>query len=89
MSAQLEPDGSDVQHRVEAAGRSFTGFRVDFGRRDEVREFAAAMAAADRAVDILVNNAGTISRAPAAEHDDERWDAVLEVEPDRALRAHA
>ena len=31
-------------------------------------------------VDILVNNAGTIERAPAAEHADELWDRVLEVD---------
>ncbi len=31
-------------------------------------------------VDILVNNAGTIARAPAAEHSDELWDRVLEVD---------
>jgi 2-dehydro-3-deoxy-D-gluconate 5-dehydrogenase len=30
-------------------------------------------------IDILVNNAGTIERAPAAEHSDELWDRVLEV----------
>ena len=30
-------------------------------------------------LDILVNNAGTIARAPAAEHSDELWDRVLEV----------
>jgi 2-deoxy-D-gluconate 3-dehydrogenase len=30
-------------------------------------------------VDILVNNAGMISRHPAAEHGDEQWDRVLEV----------
>ena len=30
-------------------------------------------------IDILVNNAGTIARAPAAEHPDELWDRVLEV----------
>jgi 2-deoxy-D-gluconate 3-dehydrogenase len=30
-------------------------------------------------VDILVNNAGTILRDPAAEHSDEYWDEVLEV----------
>ena len=35
--------------------------------------------AADPAVDILVNNAGTIARTPAAEHSDELWDRVLEV----------
>jgi 2-deoxy-D-gluconate 3-dehydrogenase len=30
-------------------------------------------------VDILINNAGTIRRAQAAEHTDEDWDTVLEV----------
>ena len=29
--------------------------------------------------DILLNNAGTILRAPAAEHSDEYWDRVIEV----------
>jgi NAD(P)-dependent dehydrogenase (short-subunit alcohol dehydrogenase family) len=31
-------------------------------------------------VDVLVNNAGTIARAPAAEHTDEDWDRVLQVD---------
>jgi 2-deoxy-D-gluconate 3-dehydrogenase len=30
-------------------------------------------------IDILVNNAGTILRDPAADHSDEYWDEVLEV----------
>ena len=30
-------------------------------------------------IDILVNNAGTILRKPAAEHPDEYWDKVIEV----------
>ena len=30
-------------------------------------------------VDILVNNAGTILRKPAAEHPDEYWDRVIEI----------
>ena len=30
-------------------------------------------------IDILVNNAGTILRKPAAEHPDEYWDKVVEV----------
>ena len=31
-------------------------------------------------MDVLVNNAGTIARAPAAEHPDEDWDRVLQVD---------
>jgi 2-deoxy-D-gluconate 3-dehydrogenase len=30
-------------------------------------------------IDILVNNAGTIRRAPAAEHSDEDWQAVIDT----------
>ena len=78
-SAQLEPSGSEVHRRVEAAGRTFTGHRVDFAERDEVRSFAAEIAGGDRPVDILVNNAGTIARAAAVDHDDETWDAILEI----------
>ena len=79
-SQQLEPESSDVQQRVEAAGRSFTGYRVDFADRGAVREFAADVAAGDRPVDILVNNAGTIARSAAVDHGDDTWDNVLEVD---------
>jgi len=33
-------------------------------------------------IDILVNNAGTIMRKPAAEHPDEYWDKVLDINLD-------
>jgi 2-deoxy-D-gluconate 3-dehydrogenase len=78
-SAGLELDGSEVQRAVEAAGRTFTGHRVDFGDRAQVVRFAAAIAGGDRPVDILVNNAGTIARSPAVDQGDELWDGVLEV----------
>ena len=79
-SQQLEPGGSDVQQRVEAAGRSFTGYRVDFADRDAVKQLATDVAAGDRPVDILVNNAGTIIRSAAVDHDDDAWDTVVEVD---------
>ena len=68
-----------MRRRVEAAGRSFTGYRVDLSRREEVRELAGTIAELDRPLDILVNNAGTIVRAPAAAHGDEAWDSVIET----------
>ena len=79
-SQQLEPESSDVQQRVEAAGRSFTRYRVDFADRGAVRQLAADLAEAERPVDILVNNAGTIARSAAVDHDDDAWDRVLEVD---------
>lgn len=79
VSATLEPAGSDVAHAVESLGRSFTAKTVDFADREAVRALGTSLAAMERPVDILVNNAGTIERAPAAEHADEQWDHVLEV----------
>jgi 2-deoxy-D-gluconate 3-dehydrogenase len=79
VSATLEPDGSQVAQAVESHGRKFSARTVDFSDRDAVGAFGAELAAMERPVDILVNNAGTIERAPAAEHSDELWDHVLQV----------
>jgi 2-deoxy-D-gluconate 3-dehydrogenase len=80
VSARLEDEGSDVQRAVEAAGRSFTGYRADFGDRAAVTALAEELCGSERPVDVLVNNAGTIERAPALEHSDDQWDRVLEVD---------
>ena len=79
VSANLERTGSDVQRRVESAGRTFMGHRVDFSKRDEVAAFAREIASGERPVDILVNNAGTIARAAAVDHDDDTWDSIIQV----------
>lgn len=76
VSATLAP-GSEVEGAVTAMGRSFTAHAVDFSDRAAVSTFAAQIAEA--APDILINNAGTIKRAPAAEHPDDWWDEVIEV----------
>ncbi|ASM71389.1 MULTISPECIES: SDR family oxidoreductase [Roseobacteraceae] len=78
VSATLEPEGSAVAQAVEGLGRRFTAYQCDFTDRAQVRAFGAAVVAAG-VPDILVNNAGTIRRAPAAEHSDEWWDEVIEV----------
>jgi 2-deoxy-D-gluconate 3-dehydrogenase len=41
--------------------------------------FTTKVLAENPQIDILINNAGTILRAPAAEHPDEMWDKVIEV----------
>jgi 2-deoxy-D-gluconate 3-dehydrogenase len=78
VSASLEPE-SEVAAEVEAHGRHFRSYRCDFADRDAVYELVASVRRDVGVVDILVNNAGTIARAPAAEHPDELWDRVLEV----------
>jgi 2-dehydro-3-deoxy-D-gluconate 5-dehydrogenase len=80
VSATLDPASSRIGERVRELGRDFAGYRVDFGDRAQVTEFAEALAARDRQADILVNNAGTIRRAPAAEHPLDWFDEVLEVD---------
>ena len=79
VSATLETSGSDVEKAVTAMGRSFRAYQCDFSDRDALRGFAAQLEADGVAPDILVNNAGTIKRKPAAEHDDELWDEVIDV----------
>ncbi|MFI7583526.1 SDR family NAD(P)-dependent oxidoreductase [Kocuria sp. M1N1S27] len=79
VSATLEQKGSAVSQAVEALGRSFSARAVDFTDREAVTALGRELAALDRPVDILVNNAGTIRRAPAAEHPDELWDEVIQV----------
>ncbi|WP_211753586.1 SDR family oxidoreductase [Pacificibacter marinus] len=79
VSASLDPAGSDVGRAVAALGRKFTGYACDFSDRAAVKAFTAKVLAENPQIDILINNAGTILRAPAAEHPDEMWDKVIEV----------
>jgi 2-deoxy-D-gluconate 3-dehydrogenase len=79
VSANLELAGSQVSKAVEALGRTFKAYQADFSNRDSLYAFIKQLKADFPRIDILVNNAGTILRNPAAEHSDEFWDEVLEV----------
>ncbi len=79
VSASLETSGSAVEKEVTALGVSFTGYQCDFSDRAALYKFIADVKANHPQVDILVNNAGTILRKPAAEHPDDYWDKVVEV----------
>ena len=70
MADALEEAGADV---VRGSSKE-----CDFSDRAAVLAFARRVKA-ERRVDILVNNAGTIKRKPAAEHPDEWWDEVIDV----------
>jgi len=78
VSASLTQD-CEVGHQVMAMGRRFRGYRCDFSQRPAVYRFIKQLQSDEPVIDILVNNAGTILRQPAAEHPDEYWDKVLEV----------
>ena len=78
VSASLEA-GSEIEQAVQALGRQFWAYRCDFGNRESLYAFIRDVKAAHPRIDVLVNNAGTILRKPAAEHPDEYWDQVMEV----------
>ncbi len=79
VSANLEAKGSDVEKSVVQAGREFYGYRCDFSDRKALYEFINKLNEECPSIDILVNNAGTIRRKPVAEHPDEFWDEVVEI----------
>jgi len=79
VSAQLEPSGSEIERDVTALGRAFRPYQCNFADRNAVYELIGRIREQCPPIDILVNNAGTILRKPAAEHPDEYWDRVIEV----------
>lgn len=78
VSARLEP-GSEVEHEIRALGRKFYPYQCDFSDRKAVYEFIGKVKSEHPVVDILFNNAGSILRKPAAEHPDEYWDKIIEI----------
>ena len=79
VSASLESSGSTVEQEVKATGKEFSSYQCDFSDRKSLYTFIEAVKADHPKIDILVNNAGTILRTPAAEHPDDMWDKVIEV----------
>jgi 2-deoxy-D-gluconate 3-dehydrogenase len=63
----------------ERAGVRTHCLGADLSSRAQADRVIEEAVAAMGAVDILVNNAGIIRRAPAVEHPDEDWDAVIEI----------
>ena len=79
VSASLPDEGSEIAEQVTKLGRKFYAYQCDFSVRDELYRFIDKVKEQHCVIDILVNNAGTILRAPAAEHSDELFDTVMEV----------
>ncbi|MGR3811980.1 SDR family oxidoreductase [Jiulongibacter sp. NS-SX5] len=79
VSASLELEGSAIEKRVKSLGRNFAAYQADFSNRESLYAFINKAKVEHPVIDILVNNAGTILRKPAAEHPDEMWDTVIDV----------
>ena len=78
-SVSLEARGSAIESSVTKMGRRFIPYQCDFADRSAVHDLVNRIRKDGFAPDILVNNAGTIKREAAAQHPDEWWDEVLEV----------
>ena len=71
--------GSGTENEIEKLGRKFKPYQVDLSNREALYGFIQKVKEENNSIDILVNNAGTILRKPVAEHPDEYWDKVIEV----------
>ena len=74
------------EQAVRALGREFRAYQADLGDAASLKSFIEQVQVDFPVIDILVNNAGIIRRAPAAEHSDDDWDAVLSVNLDAPFR---
>jgi len=79
VSASLELQDSAVAKSVEALGRKFYAYQCDFADRKALYAFIKQLKEEHPKIDILFNNAGNILRKPAAEHPDEYWDQIIEI----------
>ena len=74
-----ECDFRTTEYMINDLGRNFKSYCADFSDRKSLYEFISKVKADFEKVDILINNAGTIMRKPIAEHPDDYWDKVIEV----------
>lgn len=78
VSTKAEP-GSEVELAVTKAGKKFYNYQCDMTDRASLYRFIEKVKTDHQRIDILVNNAGHILRKPAAEHPDEYWDTIIDI----------
>jgi len=79
VSNSLPTTGSEVAKAVEAAGKKFFSYQANFSDRKSLYAFLEKVKTDHSRIDILINNAGHIMRKPAAEHPDEYWDTIIDI----------
>jgi 2-dehydro-3-deoxy-D-gluconate 5-dehydrogenase len=79
-SASMEAEGSAVAQEVAAIGRKCWAHACDLADRKAVYAFIEQVKRECPPIDILINNGGNILRKPAAEHPDEFWDKIIEID---------
>jgi 2-deoxy-D-gluconate 3-dehydrogenase len=71
--------GSEIEKAVEKAGKKFYAFQCDLTDRKSLYAFIEKVKKDHPKIDILINNAGHILRKPVAEHPDEYWDNIINI----------
>jgi len=79
VSSKLEATGSALEKAVTKAGKKFYAYQCDLSDRDSVYSFLQKVKADHPRIDILINNAGHILRKPVAEHPDDYWDTIINI----------
>lgn len=79
VGVSYECDFDSTKNIISSLGRKFKSYCSDFSDRESVYKFVNDVKSDFNKVEILINNAGTILRKPIAEHPDEYWDKVIEV----------
>lgn len=79
VTVSYESDFSETEKMITGIGRKFRSYVADFSDRNSLYDFIKKVKDDYEHIDILVNNAGTILRKPIAEHPDEYWDKVIEI----------
>jgi 2-deoxy-D-gluconate 3-dehydrogenase len=78
VSHSMAP-GSEVEKSVVSKGRRFFPYAADFSDRGSLYAFINKVKSDHQKIDILINNAGNILRKPVAEHPDEFWDKIIDI----------
>lgn len=79
IGVSYESSFEETKEKIESTGRKFKSYTCDFSDRKDLYKFIENVKTDFPVIDILVNNAGTILRNPIAEHSDDYWDKVIEV----------
>jgi 2-deoxy-D-gluconate 3-dehydrogenase len=79
LHASVQPAAATAAAIASATGRDPVTLTADLADRAATERLMVDAIAAHGRLDILINNAGTVRRKPVADHTDDDWDLVLEV----------
>ena len=86
LHSNEHPATQTAERICKESGRRTELFTADLADRAAADQLVADTISAFGQLDILVNNAGIIRRRAAAQHSDDDWDAVIEVNLSNAFR---